>query len=123
LTEFLTEEGYEVTTIPKHQGAFEQIKASSPDVVVCDLIFDNIPAGWPLIDMLYLDPETRAIPLILCSAATREVQQVVPSLAGKGLIGLENPFELETLLTLLEGIDTNPLAQLRAQPMKSEDRG
>jgi CheY-like chemotaxis protein len=114
LTEFLTEEDYEVTTIPKHQGAFEQIKASSPDVVICDLIFDNTPVGWSLIDMLYLDPETRVIPLILCSAATREVQQVAPSLAGKGIIWLEKPFELEALLDLLEGLDTNPLAQLRA---------
>ncbi|MFL5801770.1 MAG: two-component system response regulator [Roseiflexaceae bacterium] len=120
LTEFLTDEGYKVTTIPKHQGAFEQIKASKPDVVICDLIFDNIPAGWALLDMLYLDPETRPIPLILCSAATHEVQQVAPSLAGKGIIWLEKPFELETLLNLLEGIDTNPLAQLRAQPQPAK---
>lgn len=120
LTEFLTEEGYEVTTIPKHQGAFEQIKASTPDVVICDLIFDNMPAGWAVLDMLYLDPETRAIPLILCSAATREVQQVAPSLAGKGIVWLEKPFELEALLALLDGIDTNPLVQLRKQPQPSK---
>jgi CheY-like chemotaxis protein len=120
LTEFLTEEGYEVTTIPKHQGAFAQIKASMPDVVICDLIFDNMPAGWAVLDMLYLDPETRAIPLILCSAATRDVQQVAPSFAGKGIIWLEKPFELEALLALLEGIDTNPLAQLRHPPESSK---
>ena len=34
LSEFLDEEGYEVSVLPKHQGAFEQIKASSPDVVI-----------------------------------------------------------------------------------------
>ncbi len=104
LAEFLGEEGYEVTTIPKHQGAFEQIKASQPDVVICDLIFDNMPAGWALIDMLYLDPETRPLPVILCSAATRQVQEVVPSFAGKGIVWLEKPFELEALLTILEKI-------------------
>ncbi len=102
LSEFLGEEGYEVTTIPKHQGAFEQIKASQPDIVICDLIFDNMPAGWALLDMLYLDPATRAIPVILCSAATRQVQEVVPSFAGKGILWLEKPFELEALLTMLE---------------------
>ena len=100
VAEFLGEEGYEVTTIPKHQGAFEQIKASQPDIVICDLIFDNMPAGWALIDMLYLDPNTRAIPIILCSAATRQVQEVVPSLAGKGIQWLEKPFELEALLAV-----------------------
>jgi CheY-like chemotaxis protein len=115
LAEFLDEEGYEVSALPKHQGAFDQIKASNPDVVICDLIFDNIPAGWALLDMLYLDPETRNIPVILCSAATRQVQEAVPSLAGKGILWLEKPFELEKLLELLQGIDENPLAKLRPQ--------
>lgn len=115
MTEFLTEEGYQVTSIPKHQGAFEQIKASKPDIVICDLIFDNMPAGWALLDMLYFDPETRPIPVILCSAAIRQVQEAVPSFAGKGILWLEKPFELETLLDLLAGIDDNPMAKLRWQ--------
>ena len=116
LAEFLGEEGYEVTTIPKHQGAFEQIKASQPDVVICDLIFDNMPAGWALIDMLYLDPETRPLPVILCSAATRQVQEVVPSFAGKGIVWLEKPFELEALLTILEkSIGGEPPEQSRVK--------
>jgi CheY-like chemotaxis protein len=113
LADFLSEEGYEVVTLPKHQGAFEQIKASKPEIVICDLIFDNMPAGWALLDMLYLDPETRSIPVILCSAASKQVQEAVPSLAGKGILWLEKPFELEKLLALLDGIEDNPLAQLR----------
>jgi CheY-like chemotaxis protein len=115
LADFLGEEGYEVTTIPKHQGAFEQIKKSRPDVVICDLIFDNMPAGWAVLDMLYLDPETRSIPVILCSAATKHVQEAVPSFVGKGILWLEKPFELEKLLELLGGIENNPAAKLRPQ--------
>jgi CheY-like chemotaxis protein len=115
VAEFLSDEGYEVTPLPKHQGAFEQIKLSKPDIVICDLIFDNMPAGWALLDMLYLDPETRPIPVILCSAASRQVQEAAPSLAGKGIIWLEKPFELERLLNLLDGIDDNPQAKLRFQ--------
>jgi CheY-like chemotaxis protein len=115
LADFLGEEGYDVTPIPKHQGAFEQIKASQPDVVICDLIFDNIPAGWAVLDMLYLDPVTRAIPVILCSAATKQVQEAVPSFVGKGILWLEKPFELEKLLELLDGIENNPAARLRPQ--------
>ena len=115
LADFLGEEGYEVTALPKHQGAFQEIKACKPDVIVCDLIFDSIPAGWALLDMLYLDPETRAIPVILCTAATKHVQETVPSLVSKGILWLEKPFELEKLLEMLEGIDDNPLAKLRSQ--------
>lgn len=122
LHEFLTEEGYDVTAIPKHQGAFEQIKASLPDIVICDLIFDNMPAGWAVLDMLYLDPSTRSIPVILCSAATRPVQEAVPSFAGKGILWLEKPFALETLLEMLEGIDDNPQAKLRFEDKPMERR-
>src|SRR5689334_5459607 len=113
MAEFLTEENYDVTVIPKHQGAFEQIKASQPDIVICDLVFDNMPAGWALLDMLYLDPETRPIPVILCSAATRQVQEAAASFAGKGIVWLEKPFELERLLDLLDGAEDNPTFKIR----------
>ena len=115
LAEFLGEEGYEVLTIPKHQGAFEQIKESKPDIIICDLMFDNMPAGWALLDMLYLDPDTRALPVILCSAATKQVQEVSASFAGKGIVWLEKPFELEKLLDLLSGIEDNPVLQIRSK--------
>jgi CheY-like chemotaxis protein len=115
LAEFLGEEGYEVLTIPKHQGAFEQIKNSEPDVIISDLMFDNMPAGWALLDMLYLDPQTRAVPVILCSAASRQVQEAAASFAGKGIVWLEKPFELEKLLELLEGMEDNPIFKIRAQ--------
>lgn len=105
LVDFLTDEGYEVTPIPKHQGAFEQIKASQPDLVICDLIFENIPHGWALLDMLFLDPETRPIPVILASAATEQVREVVPSLAAKGIRWLEKPFEIERLLQMLRDVE------------------
>jgi CheY-like chemotaxis protein len=105
LQDFLSDEGYGVTVIVKHQGAFEQIKASKPDIVICDLLFDNIPAGWAIMDMLYLDPETRPIPLILCSAATQAITESVPSLSAKGIMWLEKPFALETLLDLLQKIE------------------
>ena len=42
MADFLGDEGYEVTTIPKHQGAFDQIKQSSPDVVICDLMMPRL---------------------------------------------------------------------------------
>ncbi|NOK57548.1 MAG: response regulator [Chloroflexi bacterium AL-W] len=107
MVDFLTAEGYDVTTIPKHQGAFEQIKESRPDIVVCDLIFENMPYGWTLIDMLYLDPETRPIPLILCSAATYQVKDIAPSLAAKGIRWLEKPFTIEALTAMLRDIEEN----------------
>lgn len=113
MVDFLSDEGYDVVPLPKHQGAFEQIKLAQPDIVICDLMFDHMPAGWAVLDMLVLDPETRTIPLVLCSAAIRQVQEVAPSLAAKGILWLEKPFELEQLLDILENIDDNPVVKLR----------
>lgn len=104
VVDFLSDEGYEVFAIPKHQGAFEQIKASQPDIVICDLVFSNEPHGFALLDMLYLDPETRAIPLLLCTAATQYMKEIQASLAAKGIRWLEKPFEIERLLELLAEI-------------------
>ncbi len=113
LAEFLGEEDYDVITLPKHQGAFEQIKNTKPDIVICDLMFENVAAGWALLDMLYLDPETRAIPTILCSAATQYVTEIAASLAAKGILWLEKPFELEKLLELLASVESNSAAKMR----------
>lgn len=104
MIDFLSEEGYEVTAIAKHQGAFQQIKEAQPDLVICDLVFENMPAGWALLDMLYLDPETNCIPLMLCSAAVKQVQEIAPSLAAKGIAWLEKPFRLDDLLALITTI-------------------
>lgn len=121
MAEFLTDEGYDVTTLPKHQGAFEQVKAQKPDIVICDLMFGGVQAGWALVDMLFLDPETRSIPLILCSAATRDIQEAAPSLAAKGVMWLEKPFQLEQLLDVLEQVHTHPASKLRPEAPASKD--
>ncbi len=101
MADFLTEEGYEVTTIPKHQGAFHQIKQSQPDLIICDIVFDNEPHGFGLIDMLYLTPDTRKIPLIVCTAATRRVKEMQASLAARNICWIEKPFAIERILALL----------------------
>lgn len=124
LCDFLGDEGYDVIPIPKHQGAFDQIKQTKPDMVICDLIFGGEASGWHLIDMLYLDPETRAIPLIVCSAATKLIQEAQPSLSAKGIGWLEKPFELERLLELIASFlsRTAPETKIRAT-MESPEQG
>lgn len=98
MADFLADEGYEVLTAPKHQEAFAQVKELQPDLLICDLIFDGLPAGWSLIDMMVLDPATTEIPILLCSAATRQVQETAGSLDARGILWLEKPFTLDQLI-------------------------
>jgi CheY-like chemotaxis protein len=105
IVDYLSAEGYEILTIPNHQHVFEQLQESNPDIIICDVTFDNEAHGFSLIDMLYLEPKTRDIPFILCAPATQRMQEVSPSLAAKGISWLEKPFEIESLISLLKRIE------------------
>ena len=97
--DLLTDEQYQVSVYTKSQHAFQRAKDEMPDLVVLDLIFGGEPDGWAILDMLKLDPNTKHIPVILCSAAVRQLREVAPSLAYKGVHCLEKPFELDELLS------------------------
>lgn len=101
IAEALSSEGYEVQTIPKHQDAFDALKRWEPDLIVLDLVLGNASVGWGLLDQIRFAPETERIPVLLCSAATKEVREVAPSLSAKGVEYLEKPFELDTFLQKL----------------------
>jgi CheY-like chemotaxis protein len=119
LNDQLCQAGYTVIPIPLHQNVFQQIKNDHPDVIICDLLLDNITAGWALVDMLYLDPATRPIPLILCAMTSQSLQEASASFAGKGILWIEKPFKIETLLDVLAGVDDNPYLQLLKKPIGS----
>jgi DNA-binding response OmpR family regulator len=111
MSEFLSDEGFEVLTLPKHQGAFEQIKSSQPHLVICDLILEAAGAGLALIDMLRLDPETTGVPVLVCSAATQYIREIAPSLDAKGILWLEKPFTLEQLMAKVNACLKSPPRQ------------
>ncbi len=125
MREFLEMEGYEILAMTKHQGAFEQIKQSKPDMVICDLVFGEEVAGWSLIDMLYFDPETRSIPLILCSAAVHKIREAQASLSAKGIKWLEKPFAFEELAAIIHTFEESTEGSVRREgaPPNTDDQG
>jgi two-component system phosphate regulon response regulator PhoB/two-component system alkaline phosphatase synthesis response regulator PhoP len=123
MREFLEMEGYEILAITKHQGAFEQIKQSKPDMIICDLVFGEEVAGWALLDMLYFDPATRAIPLILCSAAVHKIREAQASLSAKGIRWLEKPFAFEELTAMIHTFEESTEGRVRRDDMTPEAPG
>lgn len=101
MCDFLGEQGYDVLTISRHQGAFERIKQHEPDVIVCDLVFSGETRGQALIERLQHAPETSTIPLVLCSAATQAMRESRHVLVSQGIRLLEKPFEPALLLDTL----------------------
>ena len=77
--------------------AFPDIRHSLPDLVILDLFLHGESSGWRQLDILTLDPLTRGIPVIICSAAIASLGFARAKLAQLDVTVLEKPFDLEQL--------------------------
>lgn len=93
-----TEEGYEVLICKENDNAYEFVKEQRPDLVLLDIRMGGQEAGWTILELLTLDPATRPIPVIVCSAAIENLRAHEPLLQKFGLDVLPKPFDLEVLL-------------------------
>src|SRR5215207_1949433 len=81
MAELLEDEAYRVTTWLALLD-MDKVKALAPDVVVQDLLFEGMQeTGWKFLQLMRLDPQVAHIPLVLCTAAVRTVND--PEMAGQ----------------------------------------
>ena len=95
-------EGYEVQIYKEGDQAYEFVKAQQPDLAILDIRMEGQEAGWAILECLTLDPKTHSIPLIVCSAAIRELQAHQELLDRYGIDVLTKPFDLDALLEKVE---------------------
>jgi twitching motility two-component system response regulator PilH len=62
---------YHIVHLTQGRGLFETIEATTPDVVVLDIMLPDID-GWRLLMRLHQDPATRPIPVVVCSVVREE---------------------------------------------------
>src|SRR5690349_9925901 len=67
-------EGYEVLVCTQWQDTHGFVKREQPDLVILDVVMGGEEPGWRILELLTLDPQTRPIPLLVCSAAIRSLQ-------------------------------------------------
>ena len=91
-------EGYDVLICKESDSAYEFVKEQQPDQVLLDIRMGGEETGWTLLELLTLDPATRPIPLIVCSAAITDLQAHQPQLDNLGVDVLPKPFDLDQLL-------------------------
>ena len=94
MTVALEADGYEVQA---SADAFGDIRHAHADLVILDLFLHGESAGWQQLDILTLDPLTRGIPVIICSAAITSLGLARTKLAALDVAVLEKPFDLEQL--------------------------
>jgi CheY-like chemotaxis protein len=108
MQELLEEEGYRVTTSLALLD-IAKVKALAPDLIVQDLLFEGVQElGWKFLTLVRLDPDLARIPLILCTAAVRTVNdpEMAEQLDRQGIRVVLKPFTIDDLLTTLTEVRT-----------------
>jgi two-component system response regulator RpaA len=99
--DLLESEGYDVTTHREYKGVHERVKSDLPDLIMLDIVMSGEEKGWEILELLTLDPVTRPVPIIVCTAAIRSLRDREEQLNRLGIRGLPKPFDLDDLLGLV----------------------
>ena len=104
-TALLEDEGYRVTTDGFSVAMIEllgRVKADQPDLLVLDLVIQDEGKGWQFLQILKMDPATRAIPVIVCTAAAKLVEELQVHLDTMGVGVVLKPFDIDHLLAEID---------------------
>ncbi len=101
LGEILTDEGYEVSLHTSPALATVNLGDVKPDVIILDWLFGREDLGMQLLQRLKLRPSTATIPVIVCTAAVRHIQEIESYLQTKEVAVIFKPFTVEELLAAI----------------------
>ncbi len=93
-----TEGGYETVICREWEDAHRFVKEQRPSLLILDIRIGGEERGWTILNMLTLDPDTRPIPVIVCSAAIQSLHEHQDLLSKYGICALPKPFDVDALL-------------------------
>ena len=92
------EGGYEAIICREWQDAHAFVKEQNPTLLILDIRIGGEERGWTILNLLTLDPTTRHIPVIVCSAAIQSLHEHQELLSKYGICALPKPFDVDALL-------------------------
>lgn len=101
IAEILSDEAYEPVVWRKGAGAYEFIKRERPLAVILDVRMETPDAGLKVAEELAADPETKDIPIIMCSGEHEFVRANKQRLHGLSFSVVGKPFSIPRLLAIL----------------------
>jgi twitching motility two-component system response regulator PilH len=75
LNDLLTKSGYEVVASDNGEDAILKAKSQKPDLILMDVVMPGLN-GFQATRAISRDPETRAIPIILCTSKSQETDKI-----------------------------------------------
>lgn len=75
LADLLVKRGYSVVTAENGDEAVEKTRAEKPVLIVLDVVMPGL-SGYQVTRALSRDPDTQAIPVILCTSKSNETDRI-----------------------------------------------
>jgi CheY-like chemotaxis protein len=97
MTLFLDSEGFRVASAPTGTEALAWLTAHQPDLIILDLHLPDMD-GDTLLAHLDADPTTRTIPVVICSGAVPQVEELTAQYAGPDRGVMLKPFDIDAML-------------------------
>jgi len=110
----LEDEQYQVSILQEGRDAFIRVKTQLPDLLILDLRLGDI-SGQEVLKQLKDDCVTADIPVIVYTAAVLEAEEVNQLISDdperyQGVHIVQKPFELESLLALVQQAVNEPVS-------------
>ncbi len=79
-----------------------EIERINPDLIVLDHIIGGEGIGWQFLQKLKMRRSTANIPVVVCTAAAKAIQEMEGYLKAKGVTVVLKPFDIDDLLRAIE---------------------
>ena len=106
LSDYLTEEGYDVTPATQSLRVFDRAKESRPDLILLDIMMPYLD-GFDQLKLFSLDEELRNIPIIVITARARALEGVQDLRSLRIVDYLYKPFDMSELLQKIKKVLPN----------------
>jgi len=97
----LEEESYRVTTQRYALKDMAGLRADVPDLIILDYMWAGDDNGWSMLQMLRMDRATARTPIILCTGAKREIEDLGDRLTEQNVRVILKPFDIDELLGMI----------------------
>jgi CheY-like chemotaxis protein len=111
--ELLEEDGYCVTALPALDRQLDKVSALAPDVI----LIEDAPGtdgAWASLTALRQEPPIARVPIVLATAAIRQVEASADRLAALAVHVVVKPFNVDELgAVIAQALATSPNGALR----------
>lgn len=103
--DILSEEGYRVSLDSfsrQNEDIHTHIRDLKPDVILMDFVIGQENKGWQLLQLTQMDRTIKHIPVVICTGAVRQVEELSSHLEALNIGVVIKPFDIDNLLLAIE---------------------